>query len=255
MKFYKYQGTGNDFIILNNIDHTINLTKEKIKSLCDRKFGIGADGLMLLEKQDGYDFKMVYYNSDGGESSMCGNGGRCMVHFAKHIGLIDKQAHFLAVDGEHEAFIEGDVVKLKMQDVNHYELLDQHLIVNTGSPHFVVFHTLNISDEQFIQETQKIRFNEAFRAQGINVNFIEKLNDKSLKIRTYERGVEDETLSCGTGVVAAAIYHVLKISKQAQIKALTLGGDLIVHLKQQETRFNDIWLEGPANLVFEGTII
>ncbi len=254
MKFYKYQGTGNDFIILNNLDGKITLNKQQISAWCNRRFGIGADGLMLLEKQEGYDFKMVYYNSDGGESSMCGNGGRCMVHFAKHLGLIDQHTRFLAVDGEHEAFIAGDVVKLKMQDVNEYELFDQHLIVNTGSPHFVTFHSLSISDDHFVQETQKIRFNEAFREQGINVNFIETLNDKRLKIRTYERGVEDETLSCGTGVVAAAILHVLKTSKQATVTALTLGGDLTVHLKKEGTRFSDIWLEGPAKLVFEGDV-
>jgi diaminopimelate epimerase len=150
VKFYKYQGTGNDFIILNNMDGKISLNKQQIAGLCDRKFGVGADGLMLLEKQDGYDFKMVYYNSDGGESSMCGNGGRCMVHFAHKLDLIQDRAHFMAIDGEHEAFVSGDIVKLKMKDIAEYELIDQHLVINTGSPHFVCSHSLTLSGRSFL---------------------------------------------------------------------------------------------------------
>jgi diaminopimelate epimerase len=254
LKFYKYQGTGNDFILLDNRKDQFTLTQEQIAFLCHRNFGIGADGLMLLEFADGFDFKMRYYNSDGRESSMCGNGGRCIVHFAQKLGLIHDSCLFIAIDGPHEASIRDKVVKLKMKDVKDYNFAQNQLIIDTGSPHYVQNQSLNLPYNAFIEEAHKIRYNELFKAQGVNVNFIEPLDDQTFKIRTYERGVEDETLSCGTGVVASAIYHHLTKSPQDQIKAISLGGELYVHLQKTENGFSNIWLEGPVEFVFAGEI-
>ncbi len=253
---YKYQGTGNDFVILDNREKTISLTLEQIKFLCDRRFGIGADGLMLLELEPGIDFKMVYFNSDGNQSSMCGNGGRCITAFAKRLGIITNEAKFLAIDGTHESKIGDDeTVSLKMNDVRQIEVGDDYFYLDTGSPHYVkLVNGLQTFD--VVGEGKKIRYNDRFKAEGTNVNFIEK-KDNELFVRTYERGVEDETLSCGTGVTAAALVAGFKgmSTGKNNCSIKTLGGNLNVKFdKVLENTFYNVWLEGPATFVFTANI-
>lgn len=255
LKCYKYQGTGNDFVIIDNREKNISLTVEQIRWLCDRRFGIGADGLMLLELEPGVDFKMVYFNSDGNESSMCGNGGRCITAFAKKLGIITTEAKFLAIDGMHESKITEDIVSLKMNDVRDVEVGEDYFYLNTGSPHYVKF-VKDIETFDVFTEGKKIRYNERFKAEGTNVNFIERKANE-LFVRTYERGVENETLSCGTGVTAAALVAGFKglstDKKSCAIK--TLGGNLNVKFeKVLENTFYNIWLEGPAVFVFSTQI-
>ncbi len=255
MKFFKYQGTGNDFIIIDNRDASITLTQNQINYLCDRKFGIGADGLMLLENKEGYDFKMVYFNSDGKESTMCGNGGRCLVAFAHFLfNKPQKKYSFWAIDGNHEGIINENLVSLKMSDVLEYTLNNDHLIINTGSPHYVVSCSNLIQDDEFLHEAKKIRYSEPFHKHGININHIESISNNTLKIKTYERGVENITLSCGTGAIAGAIMHYLIKNKENKITVLTQGGTLIVELSKTDNGFNNIWLTGPAEYVFKGEI-
>ncbi|HET9057625.1 MAG TPA: diaminopimelate epimerase [Chitinophagaceae bacterium] len=254
--FYKYQGTGNDFIILDNREGKYNsLTKEQIARLCHRRFGIGADGLMLLQLKKGYDFEMIYYNADGGESSMCGNGGRCLVSFANKLGIIKTKAHFIAIDGEHEAeLLTGGSVKLKMQDVSAIERGKDYTLLNTGSPHCVVFKP-GIKELDVYTEGKKIRYSNRFAEKGVNVNFVES-EPGNLFVRTYERGVENETLSCGTGVTAAAIAASKDdIKIECLTNVSTPGGNLNVQFdKLDDYTFRNVYLIGPANLVFEGTI-
>jgi len=256
LQFSKYQGTGNDFILIDNRQHLIELNSKQIAFLCHRQFGIGADGLMLLELEVGVDFKMVYFNSDGNESSMCGNGGRCITAFAKHLGLIADKAKFIAIDGLHEANInQHDEVALKMKDVKSVEQQDNYFYLDTGSPHYVAMVN-DLTHLDVYQAGKKIRYNERFAETGTNVNFIEK-NEESIFVRTYERGVENETLSCGTGVTAAALVaNMLGVSSSknnCQIK--TLGGNLEVTFeKVLENTFYNIWLKGPAQKVFSGQI-
>jgi diaminopimelate epimerase len=255
ISFFKYQGTGNDFILIDNRKNEIQLSTEQIAFLCDRRFGIGADGLMLLEIEPGVDFKMVYFNSDGRESSMCGNGGRCITAFAKRLGLFDDKAKFIAVDGLHDAVLTDGIVSLKMNDVKQIEKGDGFYVLNTGSPHYVKFVD-DIRNYKVFEEGRKIRNSERFAAEGINVNFIEKLDDV-LFVRTFERGVEDETFSCGTGVTAAALVAALTGASTGRnsCRIKTLGGDLNVKFdKVLESNFYNIWLEGPAELVFQGII-
>ncbi|MBC7695427.1 MAG: diaminopimelate epimerase [Burkholderiales bacterium] len=255
LECYKYQGTGNDFVLIDNREKIISLTQDQIKWLCDRRFGIGADGLMLLELERGVDFKMVYFNSDGNESSMCGNGGRCITAFAKRLDIISSEVNFLAVDGIHEAKINNDIVSLKMNDVREVEVGDDYFYLNTGSPHYVKFVN-DIENLDVLTEGQKIRYNNRFSAEGTNVNFIEK-KDSELFVRTYERGVENETLSCGTGVTAAALIAAFKgqSTDKNNCAIKTLGGNLNVKFdKVLENTFYNIWLEGPATFVFK-TII
>lgn len=254
--FSKYQGTGNDFILIDDRTEILNgLTVEKIAWLCDRRFGIGADGLMLLRKKQGYDFEMVYYNSDGKTTSMCGNGGRCITAFAAKLGIIKKDAHFIAIDGEHIAKINDEWVSLKMNDVSTIEVGDDFFFLDTGSPHYVK----NVSDVKkynVVDEGRKVRNSSRFKEKGTNVNFIEKQND-TLFVRTYERGVENETYSCGTGVTAAALVASIngEATAEASCKIKTLGGELnIKFTRNKDNSFSNIWLEGPATYVFEGDI-
>lgn len=255
IQFYKYQGAGNDFVVIDNRKMLVDKTDHAlINRLCDRRFGIGADGLMLLQEKAGYDFEMVYFNADGYEGTMCGNGGRCIVAFAHFLGLIKESTKFWAIDGEHIAnVINPEYINLKMSDVNEVEANKDYYFLNTGSPHYVAF--VNGIEELDVFNTGKaIRNNERFKAEGTNVNFVEEINDRLL-VRTYERGVEDETLACGTGITACAIAASLQtgeVKTEYEVKAL--GGELKVRYKKDGDAFNDIWLEGPAKQVFEGEV-
>jgi diaminopimelate epimerase len=256
LSFYKYQGTGNDFILLDNRAGGIQLEKEEVAALCHRRFGIGADGLMLLELIPGYDFKMVYYNSDGQISSMCGNGGRCIASFANQLGLgSNGRFNFLAVDGPHEAIVSGDRVELRMQDVKRIEPTGDAFFLNTGSPHYVKFVT-GLAEMDVVSEGRTIRNSAAYREEGTNVNFMEVLGD-TIHVRTYERGVEEETWSCGTGVTAAALVASATGTSTARnsCRIQTSGGELEVSFERVlEQNFYNIWLKGPALAVFSGTI-
>ena len=254
--FNKYQGTGNDFIVIDNRDKKFNREDlALVKKLCDRRFGIGGDGLMLLQMAQGYDFEMVYYNSDGNESSMCGNGGRCIVEYARTLGLVKTKAFFLASDGEHEAVVNTGYISLKMNNVSRVELGAKYAYLNTGSPHYVEFVN-NVERYDVFGRGQIIRYNDRFKEEGTNVNFIEKqLN--TLFVRTYERGVEAETYSCGTGVTAAALVAALKSvsTTESFCDIKTLGGELKVKFtRHPDNSFTDIWLEGPATFVYKGEI-
>lgn len=256
IRFFKYQGTGNDFIILDNRDNKYDsLTKENVAFLCDRRFGIGADGLMLLTRNKDYDFEMVYFNSDGKESSMCGNGGRCLTKFVHDIGIIQTSYRFLAIDGEHESSINTDgTIALKMHDVDHIRYDHGNFILNTGSPHFVTM-TNDVMQTDIVKKGKEIRYNNEFKQEGINVNFVEQTDEPDLIIvRTYERGVENETLSCGTGVTAAAIVCHHNDNGFNHVEVVTKGGKLNVEYDKIGEAFKNIWLHGPAVKVFEGTV-
>jgi diaminopimelate epimerase len=254
LHFYKYHGAGNDFILLDNRDGEIALTNEQVAFLCNRHFGIGADGLMLLETAEGYDFQMVYYNSDGNESSMCGNGGRCITAFAKQLGLITDKARFVAIDGPHDASYNTDGnISLHMQHVEGIEHFEGYSILNTGSPHYVKW-VRDVKATNVFDEGRAIRNEDRFRPKGINVNFVQKVDD-GLWIRTYERGVEDETLSCGTGVTAGAIAATCNLTGNFSTRIFTPGGELNVSFtKDSISTAKDVILTGPAVLVFEGRI-
>jgi len=255
--FYKYQGTGNDFILADNRDNHIQLTTEQIHQLCDRRFGIGADGLMLLQTIQGYDFEMKYYNADGKEGSMCGNGGRCITKFAYHLGIHKNIYRFIASDGEHEASIEDSngIVSLKMNAVTEIKKYHNDFILNTGSPHYIRLVS-NVMDMDVFKKGSEIRYSKDFAEEGINVNFVETQSavDK-ITVRTYERGVENETFSCGTGVTAAAIvcYHNDNGFNEVEVK--TLGGILTVQFDRTiNNHYENIWLCGPAEKIYEGTV-
>ncbi|MDB5248050.1 MAG: diaminopimelate epimerase [Segetibacter sp.] len=252
--FYKYQGTGNDFVIIDNRKGEYShLSKSQVKFICERRFGIGADGLMLLNLKEDYDFEMKYYNADGAESSMCGNGGRCLVKFAYDLGIRRTTYNFLAVDGPHEAtFGNQGWVRLKMKDVSEMDEDNGNCIVDTGSPHYVKIVN-DIKHYDVFEEGKRIRYSKKFKQEGINVNFVE-VEHKQIYVRTYERGVENETYSCGTGVTASALAcaHNRGFNR---VEVETLGGNLAVEFtKLEDTHFNDIWLCGPATFVFKGEI-
>ncbi|MUP47021.1 diaminopimelate epimerase [Gramella sp. BOM4] len=259
LTFYKYQGTGNDFVMIDNRDQKLSKNNTKIiQRLCDRKFGIGADGLILLENPEveGDDFKMVYFNADGNESSMCGNGGRCLVAFAKFLGIVNDKARFTAIDGAHEAVIENGLVSLKMQDVKEVNQFENFMFLDTGSPHHVLFSE-DIAKTDIKKEGAEVRYSDRYKKTGgTNVNFVQELSEDSFSVRTYERGVEDETLSCGTGVTAVALAAFVSGKTQAEkVKLITQGGELSVSFKKKGDHFEDIWLTGPAEYVFKGEIV
>ncbi|UMB60618.1 diaminopimelate epimerase [Lutibacter sp. A80] len=253
--FYKYQGAGNDFIMVDNRDLSFpKKNTQLINKLCDRRFGIGADGLILLEPSDNEDFTMVYFNADGNEGSMCGNGGRCIVAFAKQLAVINNKTTFNAVDGLHFATIENEIVSLKMIDVTEVEVSNEYAFLNTGSPHHVSF-TENISDLNVKEVGAKIRYGAPYFETGTNVNFTEKTATDAFKVRTYERGVEDETLACGTGVTAVAIAaHKTNKTNATNIKVEVLGGNLEVSFEKIGNSYTNVFLKGPAQFVFEGNI-
>lgn len=256
IEFYKYQGTGNDFVILENREHRYDgLTPKQVRHICDRRFGIGADGLMLLNKHAELDFEMKYFNADGNESSMCGNGGRCLVKFAHNQGMHKSTYQFMAIDGKHEADIDQrNIVRLKMKDVSKVEYHSGHAILNTGSPHFVKFAN-DVEDIDVAETGHEIRYSKAFAAEGINVNFVEAIDEDSIFVRTYERGVEDETLSCGTGVTASALMNAHNEKGFNRVEVKTPGGHLSVEFnKIDDEHFDNIWLCGPAEFVYKGAI-
>ena len=255
VNFHKYQGTGNDFIMIDNRAEGLNLSREAIEKLCDRRFGIGADGLIYLQSKSGYDFHMVYFKSDGNESSMCGNGGRCLIRFAHDLGIIESHCKFLAIDGDHEGeILSNAIVSLKMKDVERIENTNSDYVLNTGSPHYVQFVN-GVKKIKVAEEAQKIRYSERYKAEGINVNFVEKISADEIFVRTYERGVEGETLSCGTGVVASALAFAHKsgtIISPVQIE--TPGGSLQVKFETAGNSYRNIFLIGRAVKVFEGAL-
>ncbi len=256
LEFYKYQGTGNDFILIDNRKEFFKNDTKLIDRLCDRKFGIGADGLILLENHphQEIDFKMVYFNADGKESTMCGNGGRCLVHFAHFLGIFKEETHFMAVDGLHAAAVENNEVSLQMQDVSFVKKVsDNAYFTDTGSPHHVAFVD-NLVNFPVYANGKEIRNSSLYGKEGSNINFVE-VQPKGLFVRTYERGVEDETLSCGTGVTAAALvaYHSKQIIK-SPVAIKTLGGSLQISFIPKERGFTNVFLKGPAQQVFKGSI-
>ncbi|MCF6351357.1 MAG: diaminopimelate epimerase [Flavobacteriaceae bacterium] len=252
--FYKYQGTGNDFVILDNRNNLFDKkNKELIAKICHRKFGVGADGLLLLENSNKYDFKMIYYNADGNQSSMCGNGGRCIVAFSNHLKIINNNCVFEAIDGLHYASIKNNFVKLQMINVSNITIFKNYVFLDTGSPHYVTF-TTNISKIDVYNKGKEIRNSKAYFKEGVNVNFVEQRNENTFKVRTYERGVEDETLSCGTGVTAVAIAaHKISKSKSKNIILETIGGKLEVSFEIKNGNYKNVFLKGLATLVFKGT--
>lgn len=273
--FFKYQGTGNDFVLIDDRITPDRVTPDRvtpdrvrpdragafpagdqalIERLCHRRFGIGADGLILLQHDPDYDFRMVYFNADGAEGSMCGNGGRCIVQFAHDLGLFETETRFRAVDGEHVAVVGDEEVFLKMGDVAGIEDRAGLTFLNTGSPHVVRF-TDDLESFDVVAQGRALRYDERFRPGGTNVNFVQLLNDNTLFVRTYERGVEDETYSCGTGVTAAALVAYQQLQLPGPVPIRTLGGNLRVSFNPlPNNRFDQVYLIGPARRVFAGSI-
>ncbi len=254
-EFHKYHGTGNDFILVNDPAADFPSDNvELIRHLCERRLGIGADGLILIRSNPDVDFRMVYFNADGKEGSMCGNGGRCAAAFAFRQGLCGEAVTFLASDGIHVArVIKPEHIQLKMQNVRNIRVQPDHYELDTGSPHYVTF-VEELESVDVYQLGRKIRLSNAFRAEGINVNFVEQGTDR-LMVRTYERGVENETWSCGTGVVASALCAALRdTSGPEEYQVRTRGGDLRVAFRREgENNFRNVHLEGPAEFVYQGT--
>jgi diaminopimelate epimerase len=256
LEFYKYQGAGNDFVMIDNRSGFFpKENTQLIAHLCDRRFGIGGDGLILLENDSDTDFKMVYYNSDGNQSSMCGNGGRCLVAFAKDLEVIEDKTTFIATDGLHHAsFEDNGLVSLQMIDVPTIAIKNDHSFLNTGSPHHVQM-VEDLEHYNIKEEGAAIRYGEMYGAAGSNINFVKKIDDTTFRLRTYERGVEDETLACGTGATAVAI--AMNATGQTNATAINInveGGKLVVSFDKGQNGFTNVFLKGPAEFVFKGTI-
>jgi diaminopimelate epimerase len=258
LRFYKYHGTGNDFILIDSRNDSFVPVTTMIAQLCDRRFGIGADGLIILNHVAGFDFGMRYFNADGHESTMCGNGGRCVVAFADYLSLGPGKSRFLAADGEHTGSVlrqDGNIchVRISMNDVDGYRKHGEDFILNTGSPHMVRF-LKDVDKTDVVKEGQALRYLAEFQPGGINVNFVEE-KERYIFVRTYERGVEDETLSCGTGVTASSLaFAALRRLEEGIIQVRTRGGNLKVYFMRKGKLFTDIFLEGPAVKVYDGTI-
>ncbi len=262
--FHKYQATGNDFVLIDNRKVKRSFSATEIRQICDRRFGVGADGLILIEEAKDADFNMIYYNSDGSQS-LCGNGCRSAVDFASSLQIINKNTTFQAFDGIHLASIEHDnTIRLKMNDVSGINKLNDDYFINTGSPHYIRF-VKNLADINVVEDGRKIRNSDLFKPGGTNANFVELLPENTIAVRTFERGVEDETLSCGTGVTAAALAASFR-GYHSPVKVKVMGGDLAVEFKagshltsltghnQLSDTFIDIFLIGPAKMVFEGDL-
>ena len=252
LNFYKYQGTGNDFIIVDN--RTKIFPKNNIaliNKLCDRHFGIGADGVILIENHDTTDFKMIYFNADGSET-MCGNGGRCAVAFAKKLNIIDRKTTFTAFDGAHYAEIDNDIISLHMVDVNEINISNDAVYAFTGTQHHVEL-VESLDNYPVFENGKKIRY--SYDSPGANVNFTQQINTNTFRVRTYEKGVENETLACGTGVTAVAIaMYATKKTTEQLIKLPVEGGLLQVSFDEKNGKFSNIFLKGPALFVFKGEI-
>ncbi|MEO9965168.1 MAG: diaminopimelate epimerase [Reichenbachiella sp.] len=252
ISFYKYQGTGNDFIMIDNRDDVFEHNTQQVTHLCDRRFGIGADGLILIENHDTLDFEMIYFNADGSQS-LCGNGSRCAVSFANHLGIIGDQCKFQTIDGEYQANLKDDLVYLHMRNQHRPKKIEDHYFLNNGSPHHIQF--VDLADNQDVYSLgASIRYADSYKPAGTNVNFVEIKEGNQIYVRTYERGVEDETLSCGTGITASALAAVDQ-GLSSPITIQTKGGQLEVRFDQKEDKsFENIWLIGPAVQVFSGRI-
>jgi len=258
LNFYKYHGTGNDFIMVDNRMSSFPKNDTNlIHELCHRRFGIGADGLILLEQPLNHqeDFKMVYYNADGNQSSMCGNGGRCLVAFAKFLGVFENEAVFSAIDGQHKGIVKDGIVSLKMKDISSENLNEKELFLDTGSPHHILFSE-EVGDIDVKKEGAIIRYSDKYESDGgTNVDFVQQTGEDSFLVRTYERGVEDETFSCGTGVTAVALaVHAVGKTKATTVHLETPGGKLTVSFEKEGENFKNIWLTGPTKNVFKGVI-
>ena len=256
LKFHKYQGTGNDFVMIDNRDDFFPKDNiQLIENLCDRRFGIGADGLILLENDEKTNFRMVYYNSDGNESSMCGNGGRCLVAFAKSLNVIENKTTFIATDGLHHASVDANgIVSLQMKDVDEVKINEEYVFLNTGSPHHVTLVN-DLEDFDVKGNGSEIRYSDLYGKAGSNVNFVNQLSENHFRLRTYERGVEDETLSCGTGATATAIaMNAIGKTNSNVIDINVEGGKLKVSFEKIGTTYSKVFLEGNAEFVFEGII-
>lgn len=257
MKVYKYQGTGNDFVMVDNRLQTFPKGNTKlIEKLCDRRFGVGADGLILLENDKSADFKMEYYNSDGNQSTMCGNGGRCLVAFAKKLDIIKDKATFMAIDGLHRATIdENEIISLQMREVNKVNNYDSYVFLNTGSPHHVEMVD-DLANFEVKKQGKKIRNSDLYGKAGSNVNFVTQISENEFSIRTYERGVEDETLSCGTGATATAIaMKSIGKTSSSTIAINVEGGKVEVSFVEESGIYKNVYLKGPAEFVFSTDII
>jgi len=262
IQFYKYQGTGNDFVMIDNRDRCIdNYDSEFISNLCDRKYGIGSDGLILIENNNDLDFTMKYFNSDGSELGMCGNGARCVTQFAKKLDIINNSAIFQASDGAHHAeIINNNYVRVKMNDIDmsNYDLIDKNfdnIYLHNGSPHLII-NSNDIDKIDVFNEGRKIRYGDKYKDEGVNINFVDFTFNSSLcKVRTYERGVEGETLSCGTGAVAVAVVlNYSKITNKEEIIISMKGGNLKVSFNRLGDNFSNIWLYGDVAEIYKGEI-
>ena len=256
IEFYKYQGTGNDFVMIDN--RSGFFPKENVPlvaRLCDRRFGIGSDGLILLENDSDTDFKMVYYNSDGNQGSMCGNGGRCLVAFAKYLKVINDNCTFIATDGLHHASIaNGGIVSLQMIDVANVKKEKDYTFMNTGSPHHVQL-VEDLEHYNVKENGAALRYSSLYGKEGSNINFVKKISEDTFSLRTYERGVEDKTLACGTGATAVAI--AMNATGQTNASSINLnveGGKLAVSFDKIGDQFTNVFLIGPAEFVFKGQI-
>ncbi len=251
LQFSKYQGTGNDFILIDDRNQNFPINSKLITKLCDRKFGIGSDGLILIQRHVKADYKMVYFNADSSQS-LCGNGSRCGFAFARMLGIVEDAATFETTDGIHKIKFQDGLIHFQFLDVeNIYQLEKDQWYIDTGSPHHIII--TSEEPENIIEEGRKIRNLPIYSSQnGTNVNFVQLLQDR-IKIRTYERGVEDETLSCGTGIVAVSLMAG-KLKYESPVTIETMGGTLTVSFQQSCNKFSNIWLAGPAEKVFDGNI-
>ena len=253
LKFEKYESGGNDFVLIDNRKNNYNLTSHQIKNICNRNFGVGSDGLIILKKSTIADIKMIYYNSDGRLSTLCGNGTRCLFSFSLSLGIIEKSAKIETSEGVYSATISNrNLVSLKMKNIDDIILFDNKAYLNSGSPHHVEL-TKDLDKIPVKTMGASIRFSERYSPKGTNVNFCNKISEKKFIVRTYERGVEDETLSCGTGATAVAIaVHAMGLTTQNEIFIQTRGGELIISFEISETGYKNIFLEGPTRFVFKG---
>jgi diaminopimelate epimerase len=253
LTFYKYQGTGNDFVMIDNRSNIFKKNNiDLVLKLCDRHFGIGADGLILIENHQEFDFKMIYYNADGTET-FCGNGGRCATSFAKYLNIIENSTHFIAIDGAHFATIEKNIVSLKMIDVEDIQIQKNSVFLYTGTQHHVEL-VEDLDTHLVFENGKKIR--NSYKAPGSNVNFVEQVTAATFRVRTYEKGVENETLACGTGVTAVAIaMHKIKKTKSNLISLPVEGGTLEVSFTEENGLYKNVFLKGPATFVFKGEVL